>query len=125
MVPWMTSRSMPAAIRCGVSSCAFCGLTRTAVVTPAPRTSAMAAANRSGSIGAECNCCNRRIAAEGSGSFCATSTTSAIRASTSACRPHSPSPLMTPSPPALPSSMAKRGETRASVGCATTGISKR
>ena len=34
MVPWMTSRSMPAAISDGVSDCAFCGLTRTAVVTP-------------------------------------------------------------------------------------------
>ena len=43
MVPWMTSRSIPAATSAGVSACAFCGLTRTAVVTPASRMRATAA----------------------------------------------------------------------------------
>ena len=43
IVPWMTSRSMPARTRSGVSTRAFCGLTRTAVVTPASRIRATAA----------------------------------------------------------------------------------
>ena len=44
----MTSRSMPAATSAGVSARAFCGLTRTAVVTPASRTCATAAAEQLG-----------------------------------------------------------------------------
>ena len=106
MVPWMTSRSIPAATSAGVSACAFCGLTRTAVVTPASRIRATAAPSRSGSSGAECNCCSSRIAADGSGSFSAASITWAILASTSACLPIRPSPLSTPRPPMRPSSMA-------------------
>ena len=109
----------------GANAWAFCGLTRTAVVTPASRTRATAVPSRSRSMGAECSCCSRRIAAVGSGSFSAAATTSAILTSTSACLPIKPSPLSTPSPPSLPISIANDGDTNASVGWATTGISKR
>ena len=109
----------------GVSACAFCGLTRTAVVTPASRMRATAAPSSSGSSGAACSSCSSRIAADGSGSFSAASRRCAILASTSACRPISPSPLSTPSPPSRPSSIANSGDTNASVGWATTGISNR
>ena len=125
IVPWMTSRSSPALASAGVNARAFCGLTRTAVVIPASRMRATAAPSSSGSKGAECNCCNSRIETAGSGSFSAASTTSAMRASTSACRPISPSPLSTPSPPRRPSSIANSTLTSASVGCATTGMSNR
>ena len=40
-VPWMTSRSMPALTRIGVSSRQRCGLTRTAVIAPDSRSSVM------------------------------------------------------------------------------------
>ncbi len=125
IVPWMTSRSIPAATRVGVSDWAFCGLTRTAVVTPASRMRATAAPSRSGSSGAACSCCSIRVAAESSDAVAATSKTWAIFSSTSACLPISPSPLSTPSPPSRPISMANSTDTRASVGCATTGTSKR
>ena len=125
IVPWMTSRSIPAATSPGVKAWAFCGLTRTAVTTPASRTRATAAASSSGSSGAACSCCSSRMAAAGSGSLAAASTTRAIFASTSACRPIKPSPLRTPNPPSRPSSMANSGDTSASVGCETTGISNR
>ncbi|CNW13729.1 Uncharacterised protein [Mycobacterium tuberculosis] len=125
MVPWMTSKSIPAATSTGVSHLAFCGLTRTAVVTPASRMRATAAPNRSGFSGAACSSCSNRIAVDGSGSAAAASKSWAIFASTSRWRPISPSPLSTPSPPSRPSSIANSGDTRASVGCATTGISNR
>ncbi len=73
-MPWMTSRSMPACSRTGVSAWAFCGLTRTAVVTPASRMRATAEPSRSGLSGAACSSCSSRIAAEGSGSLLAAST---------------------------------------------------
>ena len=75
IVPWMTSRSTPAATSPGVNAWAFCGLTRTAVVTPASRMRATAAASNSGSSGAACSCCSSRMAADGSGSLAAASVT--------------------------------------------------
>ena len=65
-----------------------------------------------------------RTAASGS-SDAAASTTRASAASASACRAHSPSALSTPSPPSLPTRTAFAGETTASVGWVTSGISKR
>ena len=65
-------------------------------------------------------------AADGSGSsVAAASTTWAIAPSASACRAHRPSPLSTPRPPSLPTRTAFAGDTTASVGWVTSGISNR
>ena len=124
IVPWTTSTSTPAARSSGVSSRARCGLTRAATVTPASRMVRNASVSRSSRIGAACSSCSVRTAASGS-SDAAASATRSRAASASACRAHSPSALSTPSPPSLPIRTAFAGDTTASVGWVTSGISKR
>ena len=69
MVPWMTSRSMPAATSAGSTPGRSAG-SPAPPWSPRPRGwSRTAAPSRSGSIGAECSCCSRRIAAAGSAPF--------------------------------------------------------
>ena len=125
MVPWITSRSMPARITRCASSAAFCGDTRAATVDPPSLTAAIAAASRSSSIGAAYARCNAAVAASGSSESLATRTISSITASGSACRAHSPSALITPRPPARPTSIAIAGDATASDESMTNGIPKR
>ena len=53
MVPWMTSRSTPAASAVGASCSVCCGETRTAVVTPESRISRIRWAISSGFTGSQ------------------------------------------------------------------------
>ena len=53
IVPWMTSRSTPAASAAGAYCSVCCGETRTAVVVPASRSSLIRVVIRSGSTGRE------------------------------------------------------------------------
>ena len=125
IVPCTISTSTPAASRSGVSSSACCGLTRAATVTPESLIRLTAWASSSGRIGAACSCCSSRIGTSGSSVSSAARTTSASRCSTSACRAHRPSALSTPSPPSSPMRTAVAGDTTASVGCVTSGMSNR
>ncbi len=99
-----------------------CGLTRTAVVTPRPRGCDTAA-------GQGLAVPRAAPAAAGSPSTVRGRPLQLPRTEAilprSGWRPISPSPLSTPSPPSRPGSIANSGDTRASVGCATTGISNR
>ncbi len=124
MVPCTTRISTPAASSTGVSSRARCGLTRAATVTPASRTDRSASVSSAVSSGAACSSCNSRTAAVGSSSSAA-ARTRASAPSGSACRAHSPSAFSTASPPSRPIATALVGDTTASVGCVTSGISNR
>jgi len=124
IVPWMTSRSIPACSSTRRQRPSICGLSRTAVVTPASRMRATAGAQQAlGSAVAgmqllEQPDCRGRFGLLFGGLDKLSDLGFDI-----GMPPDQPSPLKHAQAPSLPSSIANSGDTKASVGCATTGIS--
>ena len=120
----MTSRSIPAADERRVSAWAFCGLTRTAVVTPASRTRATPQPSRSGFSGASGAAAATGWRRRDPSSDRAASSTWATFVLDIGVPPDESLAVEHAEPAETAQFDGELGETTASVGCAT-GISNR
>ena len=125
IVPWMTSSSTPAAIAGPASTEAFCGDSRIDTVPPASRRVWIASVSRSTDTGSEYTFCRAAMMSSGSSAAAPSSSRSSITRCGSGYRAHSPSPSSTPSPPSAETAPATVGETMASVGWVSSGMSNR
>ena len=107
------------------SVAAFCGDSRTETVPPPSRSVWIASVSRSTDTGSAYTRWISAIISSGSSAAAPRSSSSSITFCGSACRAHRPSPSSTPSPPSPDTAAATAGDTIASVGWVTNGISNR